>query len=376
MTASEINPIGRGSCTPGATAAERMAALRILDANFNRACEGLRVVEEYCRFSLGDRHLTERCKTLRHALVTAVNDIPKTEFLAARETQTDVGTTVSTEAEFRRSSLAQTAAANWQRVLEALRSLEEYSKLLSATVAGKIESLRYTAYTLSKATAITADARERLAAVRLYVLIDGSRSECAYVERVQELVAAGVHAIQLRDKSLDDRALLARGGLLRRVLDERDQDSTLLRSVAKPLFIMNDRPDLAVLARADGVHVGQEELPVHDVRQIVGPKMLVGVSTHNIQQARQAVLDGASYIGCGPTFPSETKQFDQFPGLDFLRLVAGEISLPAFAIGGITLENFPQVLKTRMTRVAVRAALNDATDVRATVAEFLAALPA
>jgi thiamine-phosphate pyrophosphorylase len=94
-----------------------------------------------------------------------------------------------------------------------------------------------------------------------------------------------------------------------------------------------------VLCRADGVHVGQEELTIRDVRQIVGPEMLVGVSTHSIEQARQAVLDGASYLGCGPTFPSETKHFDHFPGLDFLRQVAAEISLPAFAIGGITLEH-------------------------------------
>ena len=79
---------------------------------------------------------------------------------------------------------------------------------------------------------------------------------------------------------------------------------------------MNDRPDLAVLARADGVHVGQEELSVKDARSIVGPDMLVGVSTHSIEQARQAVLDGASYLGVGPTFPSGTKRFEQFPGVE------------------------------------------------------------
>ena len=76
-----------------------------------------------------------------------------------------------------------------------------------------------------------------------------------------------------------------------------------------------------------------------DARQIVGPEALVGVSTHSIEQARQAVLDGANYIGVGPTFPSETKQFEQFPGVELLRAVAAEIRLPAFAIGGITREN-------------------------------------
>jgi thiamine-phosphate pyrophosphorylase len=144
--------------------------------------------------------------------------------------------------------------------------------------------------------------------------------------------------------------------------------------LSRPLFIVNDRPDLAKLARADGVHVGQEELTVQEVRQIAGPEILVGVSTHDLHQARQAVLDGADYIGCGPTFPSETKPFDHFPGLDFLRQVAGEISLPAFAIGGITLQNLPQVLATGIRRVAVAGALAAADDLESAVAAWHSAL--
>src|SRR5205823_3080461 len=97
---------------------------------------------------------------------------------------------------------------------------------------------------------------------------------------------------------------------------------------------------------------GQEELSLKDARQIVGPDMLIGVSTHSIEQARQAVLQGADYLGLGPTFPSGTKRFDEFPGLHFLRQIAAEIVLPAFAIGGITLENLPQVLATGIRRVA------------------------
>jgi len=120
---------------------------------------------------------------------------------------------------------------------------------------------------------------------------------------------------------------------------------------------MNDRPDLAALSRADGVHVGQEELTVKDARSIVGPEALLGVSTHSIEQARQAVLEGANYLGVGPTFPSDTKQFEKFPGLPLLRQVAAEIRLPAFAIGGITAENLPEVLATGVTRVAVSGAI-------------------
>ncbi|MCA9162756.1 MAG: thiamine phosphate synthase, partial [Planctomycetales bacterium] len=129
-------------------------------------------------------------------------------------------------------------------------------------------------------------------------------------------------------------------------------------------------PDLAVLSRADGVHVGQDELSVKDARAIVGTRMLIGVSTHSIEQARAAVIAGASYIGCGPTFPSTTKAFGAFPGLDYLCQVAAEIRLPAFAIGGITDENLSAVLATGIRRVALRGQLLNSTDLRQNVSRL------
>jgi thiamine-phosphate pyrophosphorylase len=97
----------------------------------------------------------------------------------------------------------------------------------------------------------------------------------------------------------------------------------------------------------------------------------VGVSTHSIQQARQAVLDGANYIGVGPTFPSGTKSFDQLMGLELLREVAGEIRLPAFAIGGITIEKLPEVLATGISRIAVGGAITGVKDPARAVREML-----
>ena len=179
----------------------------------------------------------------------------------------------------------------------------------------------------------------------------------------QSLVAAGVHVLQLRDKRLDDRNLLNRARVLREVATE-----------GNAIFIMNDRPDLAALSRADGVHVGQEELCVKDARSIVGTEALVGVSTHSVHQARQAVLDGADYIGVGPVFPSETKQFEQFPGVELVREVAAEIRLPAFAIGGIGLDTLPRVLDAGLRRVAVGAAISNSSDPAAAVRAFLDAL--
>jgi thiamine-phosphate pyrophosphorylase len=340
------------SCDDSDLPASRQAQLRILDANANRAAEGLRVVEEYCRFVLDDAHLARICKTVRHGLTKALLEIGGEQRVIARDTLGDVGIVPADHdrlgSETAVFSLEQIAAANSQRVKQALRAIEEYLKITSAAAAARVESLRYQWYTLEKALIITAASQQRLATAKLYVLLDGGTSECAFVERLHALLEGGVHVLQLRDKRLNDRMLVERGRLMRRVIDETTE---------KPLFIMNDRPDLAVLCRADGVHVGQEELSVRDVRKIVGPEMLVGVSTHSIDQARQAVLDGACYLGCGPTFPSETKHFAHFPGLDNLRAVAAEIALPAFAIGGITLENLPDVLATGFTRVAVSRAI-------------------
>ncbi|MCH7687726.1 MAG: thiamine phosphate synthase [Planctomycetes bacterium] len=168
---------------------------------------------------------------------------------------------------------------------------------------------------------------------------------------VRESTAAGVGIVQLREKSLPDRELVRLGKRIREWTRETDT-----------LFIMNDRPDLAVLADADGIHVGQDELSVHEARRIVGPNRLVGVSTHTIEQARKAVLDGADYLGVGPVFPSMTKQFDEFAGLEFVRNVASEITLPWFAIGGIDAENMQQLLDAGATRVAVSGAICTACD--------------
>jgi thiamine-phosphate pyrophosphorylase len=325
---------------------ERMAALRILDANLNRATEGLRVIEEYARFALDDSGLSERCKSLRHRLILTLQAGKSgMDFLSARDTDGDVGCQIGTSTEYQRSSMVDVVQASFPRVQQALRSIEEYGKTLDPDLAREVEALRYETYTLQRQMLRSTSRTAQLQGARLYVLIDGGASETDFVAKANETIAAGVDVIQLRDKSLDDRTLLARAKAL----------ANLTRGT-HTLFIMNDRPDLAALAHADGVHVGQEELPVSEVRKIIGPDLLIGVSTHNIEQARQAIADGADYIGCGPTFPSQTKSFDHYPGLDFLRQVAAEIKLPAFAIGGITLENVEEVLGTGVKRVAVSGA--------------------
>jgi thiamine-phosphate pyrophosphorylase len=337
-----------------------LATLRILDAAANRAGEGLRVIEDHLRFSLDDLHLTNVCKQLRHDLADILAALPAVERHAARDTQADVGTTIATTAESRRSDAAAVVAASFKRVEQALRSLEEYGKVHDAQFGARFEQLRYRTYTLERAADLTRASVEKLAEARLYVLIDGRSSLDEFTALSRLLVAAGVDILQLREKQLTDRELAIRARRLRDVTRG-----------GKTLVIINDRPDIARVADADGVHIGQDELSVKDARSIVGPQALVGVSTHSIEQARSAVLNGANYIGVGPTFRSNTKEFDSFPGLCLLSAVAAEIRLPAFAIGGITPNNIGEVLAAGISRVAVGAAIIDAPDPAATARQFV-----
>jgi thiamine-phosphate pyrophosphorylase len=372
--------------------------MRVLDASLNRAAEGLRVVEDYVRLVLDDRHLTEQFKRLRHDLAAAGSQLPLSERYRARDTQADVGTTVSTPSEGERQDAWQVCVANLERVKQSLRSLEEFAKTAktaaaeSGNVGGEFERLRYWLYTLEAAVGRTVDANEQLAEARLYVLIDGGESEAAFRALVNELIAARVDVIQLRDKRLCDRELIARGRLLVSLCREQ---ATSLQSPAPPggsggggmddhargyplaepeaaagdartpLVIINDRPDVAAIVDADGVHLGQDDMCAKDARAVVGPRKLIGVSTHSIEQARAAVLDGANYIGVGPTFPSRTKSFDAFPGVDFVRQVAAELRLPAFAIGGIDAANVGDVAAAGLRRVAVSSAVTGNAQPRA-----------
>jgi len=336
------------------------STLRVIDANRNRAAEGLRVVEEYFRFVLEDPLLTRHCKQLRHDLRELLAGIPEHCLSVSRDTTADVGTEIGVDGEYVRVSAQHVAYSSWKRLQQALRVLEEYTKLLTPEIAVQIETLRYSSYTLERCFQISEDAHRKLKAARLYVLLDAHRGIDAMIGLAQCLVEAGVHVLQLRDKNLSDEKLVVAARELRRVTANQ-----------QTLFIVNDRPDIALLSRADGVHVGQEELRVKDVRAVVGPEMLIGVSTHTIEQARAAVLTGASYLGCGPTFPSQTKQFSTFAGLEFLQEVGAEIGLPAFAIGGIDATNVGRVLATGVKRIAISGSISSASDPPRVTREFL-----
>jgi thiamine-phosphate pyrophosphorylase len=251
-----------------------------------------------------------------------------------------------TPSEMARENPRAVLTANFKRAGEALRSLEEYTKLLDPWLAGRFEVLRYDMYTLEKLVITAVAAHRSLQDARLYLLAGGQSTLAELVWVVREALLGGVQVIQLREKGLSDREYLTRAREIR-----------LLAAEHHAHFVVNDRPDLARLAGAHGVHLGQDDMAVRDARRIIGPLGLIGVSTHDSRQIERAILDGAGYLGVGPVFSSTTKSFDDLAGLAHVQAAADVTRCPWFAIGGITLENLSQVIAAGARRVAVGAAV-------------------
>lgn len=310
-------------------------------------------MEEIARFVLDDGDLTAEFKNQRHGLVSALKRVSRRSLLRSRNTGEDVGTEISETLEYVRTDLAHVVAAAAARTQQSFRVLEEYAKTLNPQMSADLEQIRYRCYTASADLELRVAKQAvsgRLEAANLYALVSCGSSHADFLAKVEQLLDGPVDIIQLRDRDADDRTLISRARA----------GTEIARRLGK-LFIMNDRADLAMAADTDGVHVGQQELSVADARKIVGDRM-IGVSTHSIEQARDAVTDGADYIGCGPVFSSKTKCFTEFVGTKFLVEVVNEIRIPAFAIGGIDLSNVDKVVETGMRRIAVTGALRDSED--------------
>lgn len=325
---------------------------RMMDANRNRVMEGLRTLEDIARFQ-GLGSLQANYKKARHGLQEAFGGVDVAVFLASRDTAGDVGCNVKTPGEFERPeglvSIAQAAAS---RVEQGLRVLEEGAKVVLPQGAMGIERVRYQVYDLNAALILGLSRdRDFLQGAVLYVLVDCRLPLDVFAERVQAISEGGVQWIQVRDKECTTQQLVA---YTLRAMEVVDAKQTRI--------VVNDRVDVARAVQATAVHLGQEDLEVSVARRILEPRQMIGYSTHDLQQVQRGVALGVDYIGCGPTFVSQTKQFESFSGIAFLKqaaewLLENEPGLPAYAIGGIQLENLDQVLSTGIRRVAVSHAI-------------------
>jgi thiamine-phosphate pyrophosphorylase len=359
---------------------------RILDVNLNRAREGLRVLEDAARFIADAPNISLPLKTLRHELVAAELSLqkhgPDKSLLNSRDTENDVGTALTIAGETMRESVLDVITSNVRRVQESLRSLEEFGKLISPSFAATMKQLRYQSYTIEKdlvavihktrtssisddgpvhstASASATDRVARLQRAVVYVLITESVCRLPWQIVVEQALAGGADVLQLREKTLNDRELLRRARWMQQAC-----------RTASALFIVNDRPDIAAVSDADGVHVGQEEFSIAEARRVLDRGRLVGVSTHSISQFQQAITEQADYLGVGPVFPSHTKSFAEFPGLPFVRAAAAVTSPPWFAIGGVTIDTLADLKQSGAQRIAVTSAVTRAEDPAQAVQEL------
>ncbi len=343
-------------------------AIRMLDACCNRAQEALRTLEDLARFGLDDAHAQRELKTARHAIAEIRSDlVPRdAQRLSWRDTPGDIGTRSSTLGEQARDDLCSIAEAAGARASQALRTIEELAKLHSPEAATRAEAIRYRTYELSQRVAL-ALLGGRARQWRLCVLI----SEALCTHHPWEAVAraaieGGAECLQLREKSLDDCALLER--------------ACAMVALARPhgvSVIVNDRPDIALAARCDGVHVGQQDLSVRDVRAIAGDALLVGVSCSSLEQAREAARAGTDYLGLGPIFPSTTKARGFVRGVELVRAVVQDpacASLPHLAISGIHPGNVRELAGAGCRGVAVSSAVCSSEDPRGACEAILAAM--
>lgn len=329
------------------------ALLRVLDANLNRAREGLRALEEHVRMVLNDPSATAATKSLRHELRRISQAIGEERLLAGRDIQHDVGTRISVPSETSRAGVEDVASAAAKRVGESLRCLEEYLKASLPAEAAFVEQLRYRLYALEQDVLLGGPRRRRVRDARLHVLVTESLCAGPWFEVCEQAVAGGADVIQLREKTLGDRELLARAARLRELTNRQGV-----------LLIINDRADIARVVGADGVHVGQTDLPVAEARAIVGRQAVVGTSTHSLEEAAEAMRQAPDYVAVGPMFSSGTKPELTVRGPALLASLAAMGRVPLVAIGGIAPDRLAEIPLRLGVQIAVCQAVIGAADPR------------
>ena len=320
---------------------------RIIDANVNRASEALRVLEDWARFSKNNALISEKLKNIRHLVNSKFKEF--SNLVLSRESLHDVGREL--ENKTNRKSVRDLITANCKRAEEALRVLSEYGQVLQLDIKD-LENIRYEIYTIEKEL-IKNEKLIRLNSACLYLVAcrDNITSGDKFLSIIEKSIEGGVDIIQLREKNECESKILELAKEIKRIINNTEV-----------LFIINDRVDLALGADSDGVHLGQNDLPVNEAKKITPDGFIIGLSTHSIEQGQKALLTGADYLGVGPVFPTPTKPDYKVAGLEYVRWANENITLPYFAIGGIDETNIDKVISAGARKIAVVRAIINAQD--------------
>ena len=314
------------------------AIYRILDANLDRAREGLRTIEEWYRFGLDNQEIANLCKQMRQKLAS----YHQPEYKIARDTSNDVGTTLTHPQEESRANITQLLQANLGRIQEALRVLEEYGKLENSQFASEMKQMRYQAYIL-ESELVNQGNKPQLSDCPLYLVTSPVENLCGVVEGA---LKGGLKLVQYRSKEADDRVRYHEALELKKLCDRYNA-----------LFLVNDRLDIALAVDADGIHVGQHDLPVEVARKILGSNKIIGQSTTSPEEMAKSLATDVDYIGVGPVHETPTKAGKKASGLEYVRYAQENATVPWYAIGGIDETNVEKVIQAGAKGVAVVRAI-------------------
>jgi thiamine-phosphate pyrophosphorylase len=336
--------------------------LRIVDANLNRIGEGLRVLEEFARLSLNDVDLTRQLKNMRHKMVNVAMELQK-QLLRARDAQGDIGSNMEADGEEKSRDVPEAIAANARRVQESLRVMEEIAKAPGLALdSDEYRKARFALYTIEKellSRMLRRDKTKRLAG--LYVIIDTAWLKGpSHTEVALQAIRGGAKVIQLRCKERSTREFLSIAGDLKKLCAEHDI-----------LFIVNDSLEVALAIGADGLHIGQEDLPVATARRLLPVDMILGCSVRTVGEAETARSDGADYLGVGAMYATLTKEVAEVVGLARIGEIRRAVDLPMVAIGGINKSNLKAVMEAGANAAAVISAVMGAADVEKATRELV-----
>lgn len=316
--------------------------LRGLDAAFNRLVEALRVVEDQYRFAHDRAVIAGRWQQLRRSggqlrcqVEDSVGPLVAHRDVAGDQLRSAPGTGEHPEPQA-------LIAANISRAREASRSVEEMLRLLLPQLSEPAEKLRHGIYEVESITSGLMVRGSRLENRHLYVLVTEQLCHGDLLETTVAAIEGGARIVQLREKTLPASRVLERARQLRDITEQHDV-----------LLIINDSVEIAYLSGADGVHLGQDDIAPHEARRILGPDAIIGLSTHEPEQAARAAAAGADYIGVGPIFETATKEHRRAVGTEYIRQADEVCELPGYAIGHVDCETIDEVLAAGATRIAV-----------------------
>lgn len=284
----------------------------IIDANINRVSEGLRVIEDYVRFVAQHQDLTHKLATFRHQLNQT--EVHFEAHLMSRDTEKDQRAKATPT---KRVDIRTLLKANFKRVQEGLRVLEEYTGNIRYT------HLRYDAYMLEKDVLLTCI---KPSLKKGFYLISPD------IEVLLQGLVWGVACVQLRDKGATKETLYRKA----MAFQEKKTRSDIP-------FIVNDYLDIALLVEADGVHTGQDDISVAELRKLMGAHKLIGRTTHTLEQGKLAVSQGADYVSVGPIWETPSKPGRAGIGLDYLKQ-AHTLGAPFVAIGGVDSNTIHEIM--------------------------------